>query len=87
MNNDLFYVLLDDDGNVKALFQNTEETGDVMRRDGAWDDPTEEEIEELEDYELVTIEPSFIEVFDAAQASGTVLDKSAVQEYKTETSE
>ena len=87
MDNDFTYVLLDDDGNVKALFQNTEETGDVMRRDGAWDAPTYEEIEELENYELVTIEPSFIEVFDDAQASGEVLDKSAVQEYKTETSE
>lgn len=54
-----------------------------MRRDGAWDDPTEEEIEESEDYELVTIGPFFIEVFDAAQASGTVLDLGAGQEYKT----
>lgn len=81
------YVLIDDDGQVVALFQNDEETGDVVRRNGDWDDPTLEEIEKWDGLQVVTIEPSFIEVFDKAQASGETLDESAVQDYKTETSE
>ncbi len=81
------YVLLDDDGIVKALFQNDEETGDVIRHKGEWVSPELDEIEELDGLRVVTIEPSFIEVFDKAQASGDTLDEAAVTEYKTETSQ
>lgn len=80
------YVLLSDDGYIVALFQNTEEEGDQLRSNGEWVDPTEEQISEWDGLRLVTIEPSFTEVFDAAQASGDTLDESAVQDYKTETS-
>jgi hypothetical protein len=81
------YVLLTDDGDVAALFQNTEEEGDQVRLNGEWTDPTEEQILEWDGLMVVTIEPSFIEVFDEAQASGKTLDESAVQEYKTEMSQ
>ena len=81
------YVLLTDDGDVAALFQNTEEEGDQVRLNGEWTDPTEDQILEWDGLTIVTIEPSFIEVFDEAQASGETLDESAVQEYKTEMSQ
>lgn len=80
----MIYVLLDDDRNIVALFQNDEETGDQIRLDGEWTGPTFEQIEEWDGYSVVTIDPSFIEVYDKAQASGESLDESAVQEYKTE---
>jgi hypothetical protein len=81
------YVLITDEGEVVALFQNTEEEGDQLRVAGEWTDPTEEQILEWDGLTIVTIEPSFIEVFDEAQASGETLDESAVQEYKTEMSQ
>ena len=81
------YVLLTDEGEVVALFQNTEEEGDQLRENGQWTDPTEKQILEWDGLTIVTIEPSFIEVFDKAQASGETLDESAVQEYKTEMSQ
>lgn len=81
------YVLMNDEGRIVALFKNTEDTGDVLREKGEWIDPTEEQILEWDGMLLVTIEPSFTEVFDKAQASGETLDESAVQEYKTETSQ
>lgn len=81
------YVLMNDEGRVVALFKNTEDTGDVLREKGEWVDPTEEQILEWDGLQMVTIEPSFTEVFDKAQASGETLDESAVQEYKTETSQ
>lgn len=81
------YVLMNDEGRVVALFKNTEDTGDVLREKSEWIDPTEEQILEWDGMLLVTIEPSFTEVFDKAQASGETLDESAVQEYKTETSQ
>lgn len=81
------YVLLTDEGEVVALFQNTEEEGDQLRVSGEWTDPTEAQILEWDGLRLVTIEPSFIEVFDEAQASGETLEESAVQEYKTEMSQ
>lgn len=81
------YVLLTDDGDVAALFQNTEEEGDKVRLNGEWTDPTEDQILEWDGFTLVTIEPSFIEIFDEAQASGETLEESAVQEYKTEMSQ
>jgi hypothetical protein len=81
------YVLIDDNSKVAALFQNDEETGDVIRRNGDWSAPTLSEIEEWDGFLVVTIEPSFIEMFDKAQASGETLDESAVQEYKTEMSQ
>jgi hypothetical protein len=84
---DQTYVLLDDNKKIAALFQNTEETGDVLREKGEWVDPTEEQILEWDGFTLVTIEPSFVEIYDDAQASGETLDDSAVQEYKTEMSQ
>lgn len=81
------YVLLTDEGDVAALFQNTEEEGDQVRLNGEWTDPTEAQILEWDGFALVTIEPSFIEIFDEAQASGKTLDEAAVQEYKTEMSQ
>jgi hypothetical protein len=81
------YVLITDEGEVVALFQNTEEEGDQVRLNGEWTDPTEKQILEWDGLTIVTIEPSFIEVFDKAQASGGALDESAVQEYKTEMSQ
>jgi hypothetical protein len=81
------YVLITDEGDVVALFQNTEEEGDQLRENGQWTDPTEKQILEWDGLTIVTIEPSFIEVFDEAQASGKTLDESAVQEYKTEMSQ
>jgi hypothetical protein len=81
------YVLITDEGEVVALFQNTEEEGDQLRENGEWTDPTEKQILEWDGLTIVTIEPSFIEVFDKAQASGETLDESAVQEYKTEMSQ
>jgi hypothetical protein len=84
---DEMYVLITDEGEVVALFQNTEEEGDQLRQKGEWTDPTEQQILEWDGLTIVTIEPSFIEVFDEAQASGETLDESAVQEYKTETSQ
>jgi hypothetical protein len=81
------YVLITDEGDVVALFQNTEEEGDQLRENGEWTDPTEKQILEWDGLMVVTIEPSFIEVFDKAQASGETLDESAVQEYKTEMSQ
>ena len=84
---DEIYVLLTDDGEVAALFQNTEEEGDQVRLKGEWTDPTEDQILEWDGLTIVTIEPSFIEVFDEAQASGKTLDEAAVQEYKTEMSQ
>jgi hypothetical protein len=84
---DQTYVLLDDNENIAALFQNTEETGDVLREKGEWVNPTEEQILEWDGFTLVTIEPSFVEIYDDAQASGETLDESAVQEYKTEMSQ
>jgi hypothetical protein len=84
---DEMYVLITDEGEVVALFQNTEEEGDQLRVNGEWGDPTEAQILEWDGLQMVTIEPSFTEVFDKAQASGETLDESAVQEYKTETSQ
>jgi hypothetical protein len=84
---DELYVLLTEQGVVAALFQNTEETGDLTRVDGEWVFVTESQIEEWDGLRMVTIEPSFIEIFDDAQASGKTLDESAVQEYKTEMSQ
>jgi hypothetical protein len=84
---DQTYVLLDDNKKIAALFQNTEEMGDVLREKGEWVNPTEEQILEWDGFTLVTIEPSFVEIYDKAQASGKTLDESAVQEYKTEMSQ
>lgn len=84
---DELYVLLTDEGEVAALFQNGEETGDVTRVNGEWVPATESQIEEWDGLRMVTIEPSFIEIFDNAQASGETLEESAVQEYKTEMSQ
>jgi hypothetical protein len=81
------YVLIDDSSNIVALFQNDEETGDVIRRDSDWVAPTLSEIEEWDGFLVVTIEPSFVEIYDNSQASGETLDESAVQEYKTEMSQ
>jgi hypothetical protein len=81
------YVLITDEGEVVALFQNTEEEGDQLRQKGEWTDPTEKQILEWDGLMVVTIDPSFIEVFDEAQASGKTLDEAAVQEYKTEMSQ
>jgi hypothetical protein len=80
------YVLITDEGEIVALFHNTEEDGDQLREKGEWTDPTEEQILEWDGLTIVTIELSFIEVFDEAQASGKTLNESAVQEYKTEMS-
>lgn len=81
------YVLMSDEGKVVALFQNTEDTGDVLREKGEWIDPTEEQILSWDGLLLVAIESSFTKVFDKAQVSGETLDESAVQNYKTETSQ
>lgn len=81
------YVLITEEGEVAALFQITEQEGDQVRLNNEWTDPTEEQILEWDGLRMVTIEPSFIEIFDEAQASGKTLDESAVQEYKTEMSQ
>lgn len=54
---------------------------------GEWIDPTEEQILNWDGLLLVAIESSFTKVFDKAQVSGETLDESAVQNYKTETSQ
>lgn len=80
------YVLIDDDGKIAALFKLDDETPDFKRQDGEWIEATFEESEKWDGFAVVTIESSFVEVFDKAQASGEILEESAVRDYKTESS-
>ena len=78
------YALVSDDGEVVGIFQNTEETGDVLRVDGQWGSPTWEQILQWDGFETITIKEEFVEVYDGMLAEGEKVALETIQPYKTE---
>ena len=81
---DYLYVLVSDDDEVVALFKNSSDTGDVLRINGEWGDPTFEQIEEWDGYRMVTIEEEFVDIYDEMLAEGEEIDLGNIQPYMTE---
>ena len=81
---DYMYVLVSDDDEVVALFKNSSDTGDVLRINGEWGDPTFEQIEEWDGYRMVTIEEEFVDIYDEMLAEGEEIDLGNIQPYMTE---
>ena len=78
------YALVSDDRAIVGIFQNTEETGDVLRIDGEWGSPTWEQILQWDGFETITIKEEFVEVYDGMLAEGEKVALETIQPYKTE---
>jgi hypothetical protein len=81
---DYLYVLVSDDEEVVGLFKNSSETGDVLRVNDQWDDPTFEQTEEWDGYTMVTIKEEFVDIYDKMLAEGKEINLETVQPYMTE---
>jgi hypothetical protein len=78
------YALVSNDREIVGIFQNTEETGDVLRIDGQWGSPTWEQILQWDGFETITIKEEFVEVYDGMLAEGEKVALETIQPYKTE---
>jgi hypothetical protein len=76
------YALVSDDRAIVGIFQNTEETGDVLRIDGEWGSPTWEQILEWDGFETITVKEEFVEVYDGMLAEGEEVTLETIQPYR-----
>ena len=83
---DEYYVLISDGDEVPALFKISEGL-EQIRRDGAWEDPTEEEIESLDGLVVATIKEDFVAVYDEIQASKKTATRDDIEPYAMESAE
>ena len=77
------YVLVQDNDEIPALFRvaNGEEQ---IRVDGEWVDPTIEQVEELEGLLVVTIEESFVDIYDDMLGSKKTPKREDIEPHVTE---
>ena len=76
------YALVSDHREIVGIFQNTEETGDVLRIDGEWGSPTWEQILEWDGFETITIKEEFVEVYDGMLAEGEEVTLETIRPYR-----
>jgi hypothetical protein len=76
------YALVSDHREIVGIFQNTEETGDVLRIDGGWGDPTWEQIQEWDGFETITIKEEFVEIYDGMLAEGEEVTLETIRPYR-----
>jgi hypothetical protein len=81
---DYSYVLVSGDKEIVGLFKNSSETGDVLRIDGEWGDPTFEQTEEWDGFTMITIKEEFVDIYDKMLADGEEINLETVQPYMTE---
>jgi len=69
-----YYLLIDEEGLIKALFKISDSAPDLARSEGRWKALTLEQSEALDGLRVVDVSHSFTTVFDFAQATQTLED-------------
>lgn len=64
------YILVSEEGEIIALFYNSQDTGDILREKAEWVDPTWEQTEEWDGLQMILVDKEFLHLYDEMVADG-----------------
>jgi hypothetical protein len=81
---DQHYILVSEQGEVIALFYNSQETGDILREYADWVDPTWDQIEAWDGLQMILVDREFLALYDEMVADGEPVTLEIAKPYVQE---